>query len=176
MCKVVVCTALVLIASTIGPNPVAAQGPPGPIAVRIVDPLPLPVADAGSPIRSPFQATLCLASGTFSCQELPAILTVPGDVRLVIEFVSFQCGVAGDTATPPRVTAVALTTTVATSRVRHFFVPVTTQAGNTSSDSLGSQSTKLYADPGTAVRLEFSTVASNRGSCVASISGYTIAP
>jgi len=174
MCRVVAVIVLVLVSSSIGPNSVAAQGPPEGVRVEIVNPLPVPVTDAGNPVPSPFQASLCGKHGSFTCQDIPETLTVPGDVRLVIEFVSFTCSASGTTPSPATVTIVGLTTTVSNSTVRHNFIPVRS-IGN-SSDSLGSQSTKLYADPGTEVRLAFASLSDNVGSsCFVSISGHTIA-
>jgi hypothetical protein len=175
MCRVVACTVLVLVASTMGPNSVAAQGPPGPTAVIIQAPLPLPVTDADNPGRSPFQATLCRAFGDQSCDNLaPETLTVSSEVRLVIEFVSSACTVVG--STDPRVTDISLDTTVATTQVRHHFIPVPTDVATGLGVTVSSQSTKIYADPGTVINLGFSTIGPTSARCFLSISGYTIAP
>jgi hypothetical protein len=173
MCRVVACTVLLLVASTIGPNSVAAQGPPGPTAVRIEAPLPLPVTDADNPGRSPFQAPLCRAFGDPSCDNVPATLTVSSDVRLVIEFVSSACEVRGEA---PRVTDISLDTTVATTQARHHFIPVPTEVATGLQVTVSSQSTKIYADPGTVINFGRSTIGATSARCFLSISGYTIAP
>jgi hypothetical protein len=108
MSRVVAYTMLVLVASIIGPMSAAAQGPPN-AGVTIKGPLPLPVTDADNPGRSPFQAELC--SGPCSDGQggvVPSSLTVPSNVRFVIEFVSARCDASTNGGSPPEITSMYL--------------------------------------------------------------------
>ncbi len=102
---------------------------------------PLPVRDVDNPARQPFQVSIL--TGNF---------TVPAGKRLVIEFVS------GLVVTPPtcRLRNLILMTSISIQGqqviANHRFVPTLTASG-ISNDNLISQETRLYADPGTTVRV-----------------------
>jgi hypothetical protein len=88
----------------------------------------------------PFQIQLCDTSACVAGHQ--DTFSVPSDHRLVIEFVTGQCGASEST--------VFLSTTVSGTTVAHNFVPLRT-VNNT--EGSFSQTTRLYADPGTNVVL-----------------------
>lgn len=69
-----------------------------------------------------------------------------------------------------------LVTSVRTKSVIHRFIPVPTHSAQVGQQSVVSQSTRIYADPGTSVQLGMSALSANNSECRGSISGYTITP
>lgn len=96
--------------------------------------------DTNNSDQQPFQTALCDTSSCVAAGQNS--FKVPAGHRLVIEFVSGHCGSSEST--------VFLSTTVRGTTVAHNFVPV-----RTVNDSEGSfsQSTRIFADPGTNVLL-----------------------
>ena len=166
MRRILVCAMLVIVTAAISAN-VAAQGHgSGAAPVRIIEPLPLPVTDSDNPARRPFQAALCnhSAGPTACANDVPRALTVSSDVRLVIEFVSGSC-FASAASGFPMITAVALRTTVANQPVTHQFLFVPVEAGASDQNVVLSQSTKIYADPGTQVVLSVGNAGATTTQC-----------
>jgi hypothetical protein len=176
----------------------AAADPPDGQAVRIVNPLPVPITgsitasgtvaatqsgswnvgiagnsevnplwirDADNPARHPFLLTgTTPANASFFAVAIP-VGSVPAGQRYVIEHYSAQC-----TLTPSG----ALTDI-------NVFV-----SGGPSDDSAtphltdpthwqGSGNTRLYADPGAAINVDFRSVSGAMQMCSASVSGYSVA-
>ena len=170
MLRILSYTMLVIVTSIAGASSVAAQQ--GTAPVKVVSPLPLPVTDADNPGRHPFQAQLC--AGCSPTSITPSTLTVPSDVRLVIEFVSALCEIQGSAS----LYDAAVTTIVGGNTVPHSFAPTPTFVTATDKRSVITHTTRLYADPGTQVGvfIRLSAGTANVSFCSFSISGYTIAP
>jgi hypothetical protein len=142
----------------------ASEGPPqqGAAPMTLVGPLPLPVVDARL-VRTPVQYN-------FSPEYQDYV--VPSDKRLVIEFVSGTCEVEA----PGRTTAGYIRTTVGSLTIAHAFVPVFTASTADTNILVFSQSTRLYADPGTELSATIS-IYGGSGSCSSfAFSGYLTNP
>lgn len=168
-----VCAGVGLIAvvlSLTAARPAVAQKGGGAAPVTIAGPLPLPVQETGTP----FQATLCFATPGPCIGGTTDSLTVPTDVRVVIEFVSAECSAqAPSSPGTPEVSEVSLFTTVGTNVVKHQLQTGLITTGGTNAFGTFPVMTKIHADPGTDIELSFGFHGSS-AACTLGISGYTI--
>jgi len=187
---------LALIGSLMSSREAAAQqqGPPDGLAVRIVNPLPVPttgtvglapgatvvignaaaapvlVRDVDNPARTPFQAKLCPVNCTGNL-AFPTSLIVPAGKQLVIEQIAGECFPSGQTL------AVGLTVTTHSTTVTHLF-GLQYPLGPGFSTAYTNHTTRLYADGGTTVAPAYNSYDANPAdtACDIAFSGYLTAP
>lgn len=163
----------------------------GSAPVTIVGPLPVPVTlsgatsvsgtvavrDVDNAARSPFQFTLCTSTGfgatpTPSCTNQPTSFQVSGNRRLVIEYMSGECGLGGDANLVRQV----LFTTAGGTAAQH---PLHLQRDPIDSRFFDiAQQVRIYADPGTTAGIGGSFgggAGSGSIRCTLTLSGYTVA-
>ena len=175
---------------------IAAQPPSaGSAPVTIVGPLPVPVTgttsisgpvsisgtvgvrDVDNPARSPFQATMCTSTSSggavgTSCGNLPFSIAVPGDRRVVIEFVAAECSIGGDINLVQLGFSTVVNGTGATYRVHLERNVLDSRFLETMLQ------TRVYADPGTNVGLATGVGAGPGAAsarCTLTLSGYSVA-
>jgi hypothetical protein len=117
----------------------------GTVTVSNLGTNPLPVSDSNNPAKQPFQIEMSTTDFF-----VPDRFTVPAGKRLVIEMVTIHNLLEGTNCYANRVT---LSTSVRGVEMRHFFFPE--HRGTRSDLSFYGVSlvTRLYADPGTVVRI-----------------------
>lgn len=135
---------------------------------------PVLVRDVDNAARHPFQLRLCFASGLtgLSCHDIPAVVSVPSDRRLVIEYVSAECiknvGTNIDFGVATQVGGVP---------AKHYLAIV---ANVTDSSRINAaQQTRIYADPGSDLVFAIGIGGSGTGTgarCEMTLSGYSIVP
>ena len=124
--------------------------------LAVVSAAPAAAKDADQPVQ------VSLSNVVFASP--PSTFHVPGDRRLVIEFVSASC--------EPDVTTMLVATTVNGAQVFHrFFPPLESTRPNGVT-----QQTRIYADPDTDVELRTERRIGPAQGCFASISGLLVAP
>ncbi len=130
----------------------------------------------GVPPLVPFQIELCDGSGGVvgPCgTPPPSSFTVPANQRLVIEYVSVRCGAFGSGWS---VKETVVGTVAGGNSVVYPFPPGPTDGFG---DSISTQLTRIYADPGTPVSLiVLGSTGSGSGSfvCTATLSGNLVTP
>jgi len=180
-------TGLAVVGALMSSNTAIADGPTS-VPVRIVSPVPLPVRDVDNAARQPFQAALCTQHATppeSYCGGKPSSYAVPADRRLVIEYASGRCPRSGFTLSTGQDWAASLQTTAGGTEARHLLHPVPgisigspqlqSEMGLNGFDV--TQLTRIYADPGSLVVLDFEDLGGlgSAISCDITISGYTVA-
>lgn len=170
--KPLLMTALVVLAVIVGlifgSGGVEAQVQRPATPVEITGPLPVPVRVDSAPSQ-PFHATLCMFSNNGNCGQDPDRLALLPGQSAVIEFVSASCSTSSTDAHG----RISLSTAVGGLRASYAF-PLTKDAGFLVSDA--AQQTRIYADPGTIIGINF---ASSSGptpasvTCRMTISGFT---
>jgi hypothetical protein len=188
---IIILAGLTVIGTVVSPSTAIAQGQrhgQGAAPVRIVSPVPLLVRDVDNAARQPFQAELCTQvplGGPF-CGTKPSSVAVPADRRLVIEYASGRCPRSGFALSTGEDWAASLQTTAGGTQARHLLHPVIGIAiGSPQLQSAlqlngfdVTQMTRIYADPGSLIRLDFEDLGglgNNVITCEITISGYTVA-
>jgi len=137
--------------------------------VKIDGGVPVPVRDVDNPARQPFQANfqIFLADGNFyGFQDI----SIPANKRLVIEFFSATADVAqGDF---PEIDVRTVTGNVISG---HFITSSRQGTINNFDQYVVGQTVRLYADPGTQVKIDFSrTMSQGIALFGGTISGYFV--
>jgi hypothetical protein len=148
----------------------AAQGPPDGVAIKIINPLPVPVRNVRDAIE-PFQASASCqgSSGENGCGAF--IFNVPVGKRAVIQYFSGFASVDVGQMLDPQVS------TIQGASAQDHFVPVTAPAfvnGPTGITSWGQQ-VRLYADSETTIQAGASRSAMTGSFLIKfTISGYLV--
>jgi hypothetical protein len=174
---------LAVVGTLMNSRQAAAQGPPGGLAVNVVNSIPLQVTgsvgisgnsatsplftrDVDNPARQPFQTSICdFGNATTNlCGSLVDSFSVPSGHRLVIEFIMGLCRLSNVAVRESLITQ-------AGGNGAEYFLPfsVGTIGGNGFA-----QQTRIYADPGSRVGFGGGEVnGAGPFTCTLSLSGYT---
>jgi hypothetical protein len=163
----------------VSPPQASAQGQGQAAApVQIVAPLPVPVTDSTNPAYHPFQALLCNPGCQIGGPEPDptTFVRVPLGTRLVIEYISGFC------SSPVDVTVTFLRLDTVAGGVIETHLPGPPEARGISSSSSGdrriytfSQMVRIYADPGSLVRMSIDQLGLGLANCDLHLSGHTVA-
>ena len=134
---------------------------------------PLLVRNVDAPATRAFQVGLCVESNQQVCAPDAPIIALPATTsagepvkRIVIEHASAWCAAAST----GYITSMFIETSVNGIEAFHYFAPA---VGAAPSSFLTATPTRIYADPGTDVRL-FAGITASSGWCKLTISGHLV--
>ncbi len=153
--------------ATISGMPTVNLAPGASVNVASTPSTPVFTRDKDNPALTPFQTTLCSAIGGSIC-SFPDSFTVPATQRFVIEFVAEVCGTG---ISGSAVDSAQLTTIAGGSFVFYNFAPGPV---NSFGNSFSNQQVRIYADPGTTVKLRL--LGTGTPLCDTMLSGYLVTP